>query len=140
MKKANNKYNYKVYKTKIVVTNGEDERYNVSLKPYRMHTDELDFDEVDFEKHGIKKFKENTMVFRDGYAVDNKHQILLVYKTVKELMENPNTDWYDADFYDDGEINFYQIQYSWQTDVVVGTDAVEEWLKKNTTLLAEKTA
>lgn len=132
-------YTYKkTAKGNIIASNGEYE-IKIYTEPYKMATDCIDFDDVDFEKVGIDEFVEGEMTFFDGYAVDENHQVLLVYKTLKELMADPYTEWANADFYDDGSVNFYQIQYEWQTDIKAGKVEVEEWLKEHTNDLAEKT-
>lgn len=117
----------------ILVKGNEGDEYRIMTDPYKMSTDDLDTEDLGDE------FVENDIIFYDGFAVDNNHQILLTYKKVSELMEMDEPRWQEMDFYWDGMINFYQIQFIWGQGIIYGKESVEEWLKNNTNLLAEKT-
>lgn len=88
--------------------------YNLSYRPYET---EVEIDEVKIP-----------MTFYDGYALSNHNDVLILYPTIKELIENPETDFDALDMFHDRYINFLQIQYIYMKETIKDKERIANYL------------
>lgn len=100
----------------VICFKSANEDIYINTKPYEMELNDLDFNEEDKVRVWGKDYWDKHLIvtFYDGYAETADKKLRIEYATIDELINDDSVVWENFDFYEDGCVNFFQIQYKTQ--------------------------